>query len=132
MDSLAQIRKELAEICDKSVNTRLGDLITQCVAIQVDIDRWCRNKAFLLYSLPAIIRVLYENEDLIEGVGDWLNAKSVEVAVLNEIPFMNDQSDLDFLNIIVRLISDKIKEIGPIHFAGLVYIGQSLTIFVGE
>jgi len=132
MDSLLEIRKQLAEICDKSANSKLGTLITDCVSVQIAIDKWCRNKTFLLYSLPALVRVIYENQEMIVGTCDWLYGKDEKIVVINDIPFMNDESDLDFLDRIVKLISDKLKEVGPILFAGLAYIGQNLILFFCE
>ncbi len=130
MDSLPKIRSELADICDKTANTDLGLLILKCVSAQIEVDKWCRNKTFLLYTIPIIAKVCHENKDLVLGIGEWLRSRAVEVVLLNEVPFMNDESDLDFLNRVVRLVGEKLREIGPVYFAGLVYIGQSLVIFI--
>lgn len=132
MDSLVQIRNQLADICEKTSNTELGDLITSCATVQINVDKWCKNQSFLLYSLPMVARIIYENKNLINGIGEWVNSRAIEIVQINEIPFMNDQSDLEFLDKVVKLINVKIKEIGPILFCGLAFTSDILFLFACE
>jgi len=132
MDSLAEIRKQLADICEKTVDSNLGAIITSCATVQISIDKSCKNQTFLLYSLPMVARMVYENKQMIKGTGEWVNSRAIEIALINEIPFMNDESDLYFLNRTVELINEKIQEIGPILFCGLAYAAETLFLFAEE